>query len=61
MISAAEAAHKAAYSHQHIAKMCKDGRIKGAKLESFGQLKFWMIPDDFKISPAKRGRPRDKC
>ena len=54
MITVSQAAQTKGVSRQYLARMCKRGRIKGAKLK-YG---LWLLPEKWEIVARKRGRPR---
>lgn len=53
IITTAAAAKKLGVSARHIQELCHSGRIPQAS--RFGR--DWLIPDNFKVLPARRGRP----
>ncbi len=58
MISTAEAAAKLGTTRQRVSLLCKQRRIPGARLVG-GRV--WQIPEDFVVTPGKRGpQPKSK-
>ena len=53
MITVSQAAAASSVSRQYLARMCKRGRIKGAKLK-YG---LWLLPEKWEVKARKRGRP----
>jgi hypothetical protein len=51
LIRAAEAAAKRGMTLRRMQALCRQRRIKGARLVG----RVWMIPEDFEITPGTRG------
>jgi len=50
-IDVATAAARVGVNVQRMRVLCRDRRIKGARLVG----RVWMIPDDFEVTPGTRG------
>lgn len=58
-MTASEFAEKINTPYPTVAAWLREGRIPGAELQQFGNIKFWMIPVDVlkDFSRPKKGRP----
>ncbi len=54
MITVSQAARSKDLTRQHLAKLCKQGRIPGAQF-LYG---LWLLPEKFTITPVRQGRPK---
>jgi excisionase family DNA binding protein len=56
IITTAAAAKKLGVTQRHIQELCRSGRIPQAS--RFGR--DWLMPENFKVLPVRRGRPPKK-
>lgn len=59
-MTASEFAEKINTPYPTVAAWLREGRVPGAELQQFGNVKFWMIPVDVlkDFSRPKKGRPK---
>ena len=59
-MTATEFAEKINTPYPTVAAWLREGRVPGAQLQQFGNVKFWMIPTDVlkDFTRPKKGRPK---
>ena len=59
-MTATEFAEKINTPYPTVAAWLREGRVPGAQLQQFGNVKFWMIPADVlkDFTRPKKGRPK---